>query len=167
VLHTAGIVGDLSCDILLPSLSLLSLTRNGITVRVCCWLAAWGLWCAGLATPGQPVAVLSCPFVGHAAVSCTPHHNYTPQGTIPDCFTTATTLKHLYLSDNSLSGPLPEFAADSALQLFFVRNQQREGKPTLSGAIPASVASATNLQYLQLASNALSGGLAGLPNGLK
>lgn len=32
VLRTAGVVGDLSCDIILPTLSLLSLTRNGITV---------------------------------------------------------------------------------------------------------------------------------------
>lgn len=33
VLRTAGVVGELSCDIILPSLSLLSLTRNGIMVR--------------------------------------------------------------------------------------------------------------------------------------
>lgn len=32
VLRTAGVIGELSCDIILPSLSLLSLTRNGITV---------------------------------------------------------------------------------------------------------------------------------------
>jgi hypothetical protein len=32
VLRTAGVIGELSCDIILPSLNLLSLTRNGITV---------------------------------------------------------------------------------------------------------------------------------------
>lgn len=32
VLRTAGVVGDLSCHIILPSLHLLSLTRNGLTV---------------------------------------------------------------------------------------------------------------------------------------
>lgn len=32
VLRTADIVGQLSCDIILPSLELLSLTRNGLTV---------------------------------------------------------------------------------------------------------------------------------------
>jgi hypothetical protein len=34
VLRTAGVVGELSCDILLPHLSLLSLTRNGISVSI-------------------------------------------------------------------------------------------------------------------------------------
>jgi hypothetical protein len=33
VLRTAGVKGELSCDIVLPELSLLSLTRNAITVR--------------------------------------------------------------------------------------------------------------------------------------
>jgi hypothetical protein len=32
VLRTAGVEGDLACDIILPSLQLLSLTRNGLTV---------------------------------------------------------------------------------------------------------------------------------------
>jgi hypothetical protein len=32
VLRTAGVVGNLECDIMLPTLSLLSLTRNGIQV---------------------------------------------------------------------------------------------------------------------------------------
>jgi hypothetical protein len=34
VLRTAGLKGDLSCDIILPSMQLLSLTRNGLTVSV-------------------------------------------------------------------------------------------------------------------------------------
>jgi hypothetical protein len=34
-------------------------------------------------------------------------------------------LRHLYLSDNALTGPLPDFSADSALQLLFLRNQVR------------------------------------------
>jgi hypothetical protein len=89
------------------------------------------------------------------------------QGSIPDCFTKSNTLKHLYLSDNALSGPLPDFSADSALQLLFVRNQQANGQPTLSGALPASLAAAAGLQYLQVAANALSGGIPELPASLK
>jgi hypothetical protein len=36
VLRTAGVNGKLSCDIILPTLNLLSLTRNGVTVSCRC-----------------------------------------------------------------------------------------------------------------------------------
>lgn len=36
VLRTSGLLGDISCDILLPGLTLLSLTRNGLTVHTAC-----------------------------------------------------------------------------------------------------------------------------------
>lgn len=35
VLRTAGVVGNLECDIILPTLTLLSLTRNGLMVSQC------------------------------------------------------------------------------------------------------------------------------------
>jgi hypothetical protein len=41
-------------------------------------------------------------------------------------------LRHLYLSDNALAGPLPEFSPDSALQLLFLRNQVRTQADVLS-----------------------------------
>jgi hypothetical protein len=55
------------------------------------------------------------------------------QGTIPECFTQSKTLRHLYLSDNALAGPLPEFSADSTLQLLFLRNQVRASSSILDG----------------------------------
>ncbi|KAF6253460.1 hypothetical protein COO60DRAFT_419479 [Scenedesmus sp. NREL 46B-D3] len=119
VLRTAGLQGDLTCDIILPGLQLLSLTRNGLT------------------------------------------------GSIPSCFTQPATLLHLYLSDNALSGPLPDFSADSSLQLLFARDQYRDGAPSLGGSLPASLASARNLQYLQLSNAGLSGGIGELPAGMK
>lgn len=89
------------------------------------------------------------------------------QGPIPECFTNSKSLKHLYLSDNALTGPLPDFSADSSLQLFFVRNQVANGQPTLTGSIPASLGSAAALQYLQLANNGLTGSMGELPANLK
>jgi Ran GTPase-activating protein (RanGAP) involved in mRNA processing and transport len=89
------------------------------------------------------------------------------QGPIPECFTQSKTLKHLYLSDNALSGPLPEFSAESTLQLLFVRNQIHDEKPSLTGPLPASLASATALQYLQMANNGLSGPMVELPANMK
>lgn len=41
VLRTAGVVGNLECDVILPSLHLLSLTRNGILVRGLCVCSWW------------------------------------------------------------------------------------------------------------------------------
>jgi hypothetical protein len=100
------------------------------------------------------------------------HIHYFPfpsilQGPIPECFTQSKTLKHLYLSDNSLSGPLPDFSPDSSLQLLFLRNQIYDSKPSLTGPLPASLATATALQYLQLANNALSGPMVELPAEMK
>uniref|UniRef100_A0A383WD12 Malectin-like domain-containing protein n=1 Tax=Tetradesmus obliquus TaxID=3088 RepID=A0A383WD12_TETOB len=119
VLRTAGLQGELSCDIILPSVQLLSLTRNRLT------------------------------------------------GSIPECFTQPKGLLHLYLSDNALSGPLPDFSADSSLQLLFARDQFRDGKPSLGGSLPASLANARNLQYLQLSNTGLTGGIGELPANMK
>lgn len=89
------------------------------------------------------------------------------QGSIPECFTQPKGLLHLYLSDNALSGPLPDFSADSSLQLLFARDQFRDGKPSLGGSLPASLAAAKNLQYLQLSNTGLTGGIGELPAGMK
>lgn len=89
------------------------------------------------------------------------------QGAIPECFLQSKTLKHLYLSDNALSGPLPDFSADSTLQLLFLRNQIYDNKPSLTGPLPASLGSAAALQYLQLANNGLSGNMVELPANMK
>jgi Leucine-rich repeat (LRR) protein len=89
------------------------------------------------------------------------------QGTVPECFTQPKNLLHLYLSDNALSGPLPNFSADSSLQLFFARDQYRDGRPSLGGSLPASLANAKNLQYLQLSNTGLTGGIGVLPANMK
>lgn len=110
--------------------------------------------------PFPPVPAATC-------ISCPVCCPCVCQGPIPECFTQSKTLKHLYLSDNSLLGPLPEFSPDSSLQLLFLRNQIFDNKPSLTGPLPASLASASALQYLQLANNGLSGKMVELPQAIK
>lgn len=45
--------------------------------------------------------------------------------------------------------------------------QVHDQKPSLTGPLPASLAAATALQYLQLANNGLSGNMVDLPANLK
>lgn len=90
------------------------------------------------------------------------------QGKIPECFTQPKNLLHLYLSDNALTGPLPDFSADSSLELLFARDQHDvNGKPCLGGTLPASLGSAAKLQHLQLSNSGLTGTIGELPANMK
>lgn len=61
-------------------------------------------------------------------------------------------------------GPLPEFHADSSLQLLFAREQRGpDGSPSALGPLPASLATAESLELLQLSNVGLTGSLPPLP----
>jgi hypothetical protein len=53
------------------------------------------------------------------------------------------------------------------MQLLFARDQYRDGRPSLGGSVPASLANARNLQYLQLSNTGLTGGIGELPANMK
>lgn len=98
----------------------------------------------------------ACKDADSVAAPCT-------QGVIPDCLTRTESLLHLYLSDNALRGPLPDFSPTTSLQLLFARDQAVDGAPSLTGPLPASLASAPHLAYLQLSNVGLTGSIGTLP----
>ncbi|KAK6140339.1 hypothetical protein DH2020_025934 [Rehmannia glutinosa] len=78
-------------------------------------------------------------------------------GTIPVQLTKLTGLVELWLDNNSLSGPIPDFSGCPALRRIHIENNQ------LTGDLPSSLADLSNLRELYVQNNKLSGRV---PSGL-
>jgi len=77
-------------------------------------------------------------------------------GTIPQAIENLTALQFLYLSNNKISGKIPDLSKLSQLQQLGLDTN------SISGVIPTSLGQCKNLQTLFLQENLLTGGLSAL-----
>ncbi|CAB9511229.1 expressed unknown protein [Seminavis robusta] len=75
-------------------------------------------------------------------------------GTVPQEVSLLSSLEHIYLSGNQLTGPLPIWESQSSLP--FLQTMYLSGNQ-LASTIPSEVRHLTSLQHLDLSSNKLSG----------
>ena len=73
-------------------------------------------------------------------------------GNIPD-FSGASSLQFLYLSNNAFSGSIPDFSGATSLQYLYLNNN------SLTGSIPASLWASSSITDINLSNNLLSGNI--------